>query len=53
LICLLEIVDLANEKIIPELKFMIIGDGSYRNKFVDKKNVVFLSWVPEISYQNI
>ena len=42
---LLEIVDLAMKK-YPELKFMIIGDGSYRNKFVDKKNVVFLSWVP-------
>jgi len=42
---LLEIVDLAMKK-HPELKFMIIGDGSYKNKFADKKNVVFLSWVP-------
>jgi len=42
---LLEIVDLAMKK-HPELKFMIIGDGSYKNKFADKNNVVFLSWVP-------
>jgi glycosyltransferase involved in cell wall biosynthesis len=42
---LLEIVDLAMKK-YPEIKFMIIGDGAYKNKFADKKNVVFLSWVP-------
>jgi glycosyltransferase involved in cell wall biosynthesis len=42
---LLGIVDLAMKK-YPEIKFMIIGDGSYKNKFADKKNVVFLSWVP-------
>jgi len=42
---LLEIVDLAMKK-YPEIKFMIIGDGSYKNKFTDKKNVIFLSWVP-------
>jgi glycosyltransferase involved in cell wall biosynthesis len=42
---LLEIVDLAMKK-YPEIKFMIIGDGSYKNKFADKKNVIFLSWVP-------
>jgi len=42
---LLEIVDLAMKK-YPELKFMIFGDGSYKNKFADKNNVVFLSWVP-------
>jgi glycosyltransferase involved in cell wall biosynthesis len=42
---LLEIVDLAMKK-YPEIKFMIIGDGSYKNKFADKNNVVFLSWVP-------
>ena len=29
----------------PELKFMIIGDGSYKNKFANKENVVFLSWI--------
>ena len=42
---LLEIVDLAMKK-YPEIKFMIIGNGSYKNKFTDKKNVIFLSWVP-------
>ena len=42
---LLGIVDLAMKK-YPEIKFMIIGDGSYKNKFTDKKNVIFLSWVP-------
>jgi glycosyltransferase involved in cell wall biosynthesis len=41
---LLEIVDLAVKK-YPEIKFMIIGDGSYKNKFADKNNVIFLSWV--------
>jgi glycosyltransferase involved in cell wall biosynthesis len=48
---LLEIVDLAMKK-YPELKFMIIGDGSYKNKFTDKKNVVFLSWVPRSKLPN-
>jgi len=42
---LLGIVDLAMKKYL-EIKFMIIGDGSYKNKFTDKKNVIFLSWVP-------
>jgi glycosyltransferase involved in cell wall biosynthesis len=42
---LLEIVDLAMKK-YPEIKFMLIGDGLYKNKFADKKNVIFLSWVP-------
>jgi len=41
---LIDIIDLAYKE-EPKIKFMIIGDGKYREILEKKKNVIFLSWV--------